>query len=155
LRALVTPLVSTAILLPALLGVVACNRTQAEPTKAAPAALRPIAVNVAPAESRAVQRTVETSGSVLAADEVQAKSEQQGTIARLRVDLGDRVEAGAVLADYDRREFQLAVDLARADLAAAEQTLARARATAQASEATLRRTRDSRPMLEADVARAE
>jgi RND family efflux transporter MFP subunit len=117
--------------------------------------IRPIAVNVAPAQSRAVQRTVETSGSVLAADEVQAKSEQAGTIARLYVDLGDRVAMGTVLADYDRREFQLAVDQAQADLGVAQQTLARARATAVASEAALKRTHDSRPMLEADVARAE
>jgi RND family efflux transporter MFP subunit len=110
---------------------------------------------VAPAQSRAVQRTVETSGSVLAADEVQAKSEQPGTLARLYVDLGDRVAVGTVLADYDRREFQLAVDQAQADLGVAQQTLARARATAVASEAALKRTQDSRPMLDADVARAE
>jgi RND family efflux transporter MFP subunit len=102
-----------------------------------------------------VQRTVETSGSVLAGDEVQARSEQPGIIARLHVDLGDRVTAGAVLAEYDRREFQLAVDQAQADLGAAQQALARAQATAVASEAALRRARDSRPMLEADVARAE
>jgi RND family efflux transporter MFP subunit len=86
---------------------------------------------------------------------VQAKSEQPGTIARLRVDLGDRVTAGAVLADYDRREFELAVDQTQADLTAAQQALARAEATALAGEAALRRTRDSKPMLEADVARAE
>ena len=63
--------------------------------------------------------------------------------------------AGTVLADYDRREFQLAVDQAQADLGVAQQALARARATAVASEAALKRTQDSRPMLEADVARAE
>ena len=147
------------LLLSALPALNACNRSQAETARAAPApaatAVRPIVVNVAAAQSRPVQRTVETSGSVLAADEVQAKSEQPGTIARLRVDLGDRVEVGAILADYDRREFQLAVDQAQADLAAAEQTLARAQATAVASEAALRRTRDSRPVLESEVARTQ
>jgi RND family efflux transporter MFP subunit len=147
------------LVLPALLAAgAACSRSQAEPARAAPApaaTVRPVAVDVTAAQSRPVQRTVETSGSVLAADEVQAKSEQPGTIALLRVDLGDRVAAGAVLAEYDRREFQLAVDQAQADLAAAEQALARARATAVASEAALKRTRDSQPMLEADVARAE
>ena len=153
----------SACLLSALLGALACNRSQAEtkpaagkaPAPAAGGTIRPIAVNVAAAQSRAVQRTVETSGSVLAAGEVQAKSEQPGTIARLYVDLGDRVVVGTVLADYDRREFQLAVDQAQADLGVAQQTRARARATAVASEAALKRTQDSRPMLEADVARAE
>lgn len=152
--------VSTLLLL-ALPAMTACNRSQAETARPAPTrpaaavAVRPIVVNVTSAQSRPVQRTVETSGSVLASDEVQAKSEQPGTIARLRVDLGDRVEVTAVLADYDRREFQLAVDQAQADLAAAQQALARAQATAIASEAALKRTRDSRPMLEADVARTE
>lgn len=151
----------------ALVGAAACDRGQAQPAKPPPPAagggrpttaapaFRPIAVNVSAAQSRAVQRTVETSGSVLAGDEVQARSEQPGTIARLHVDLGDRVTAGAVLADYDPREFQLAVDQARADLNAAEQSLARAQATAVASDAALRRVRDSLPVLEADVARAE
>jgi membrane fusion protein, multidrug efflux system len=149
------------LLLSALPAMTACNRSQAETARAAPApadgaiAVRPIVVTVAAAQSRPVQRTVETSGSVLAADEVQAKSEQPGTIARLRVDLGDRVEAGAILGDYDRREFQLAVDQGQADLAAAQQALARAQATAVASEAALRRTRDSRPVLEAEVARTQ
>ena len=152
------------VLVALLLGATACNRTQAEQSKPAPgpggpaagaAAIRPIAVNVTPAQSRAVQRMVETSGSVLAGDEVQARSEQPGTIARLHVDLGDSVAAGAVLADYDRREFQLAVDQAQADRGAAQQALARAQATAVASEAALRRVRDSRPVLEADVARTE
>jgi RND family efflux transporter MFP subunit len=149
------------LLLSALPAMTACNRSQAETARAVPSrpagavAVRPIVVNVAAAQSRPVQRTVETSGSVLAGDEVQAKSEQPGTIARLRVDLGDRVDTTAVLADYDRREFQLAVDQAQADLAAAQQALARAQATAVASEAALKRTRDSRPMLEADVARTE
>jgi RND family efflux transporter MFP subunit len=150
------------LVLSALLAATGGNRSQAE-TKAAPApartnaatTVRPIAVNVTPAQSRAVQRTVETSGSVLANDEMQAKSEQPGTVARLHVDLGDRVAIGTVLADYDRREFLLAVDQAQADLGAAQQTLARAQGTAVASEAALKRTRDSKPMLEADVSRAE
>lgn len=95
-----------------LLAALGCNRSQAEAPKAAPAESRPIAVTTAKAETR--QRTVETSGSLLAWEEVQAKSEQPGTVGRLHVDLGDRVQAGAVLAEYDRREFQLAVDQARA-----------------------------------------
>jgi cobalt-zinc-cadmium efflux system membrane fusion protein len=107
------------------------------------------------AEARALQRTVETSGSLLAWDEVQAKTEQPGTIARLHVDLGDRVQAGAVLAVYDRREFQLTVDQAQADLLAAQEALARGRATVASSEAQVRRVRDNLASLEADVARAQ
>ena len=151
----------TARLLPlvALLAAAACNRSQADAPARPPAGAaeryRPIAVTTARAEARAVQRTVETSGSLAAWEEILAKSEQPGTIVRLHVDLGDRVARGAVLAEYDRREFQLAVAQARADRGAARESLARARATAVGTEAQLRRVRDTRTTLEADVARAE
>ena len=121
----------------------ACNRSQAEapaksgnpPGKASgPAATGPsaIPITVGRAESRAVQRAVETSGSLLAWEEVQAKTEQAGTIAKLFVDLGDRVTAGMTLAEYDRREFQLTVEQAQADLSAARESLSRAQATVAA-----------------------
>lgn len=156
----------------ALPAVLACNRSQAEqpsaaspgsappavaqqkPAPAAPA-MRAIPITTGRAEARTVQRTVETAGSLLAWDEVQAKSEQPGTIARLRVDLGDRVTAGTVLADYDRREFELAVQQAEADFHVAQESLGRAKATAAASAAQVKRTRDTKESLEADVARAQ
>lgn len=130
----------------ALMALSGCNRTQAEaPASRKPdggtSAVRAIAIAVGQAATRPVQRTVETSGSLLAWEEVVAKSEQTGTILRLRADLGDRVTAGQVLADYDRREFQLAVDQTQAAvLAAASQ---------------LRRQRDALATLEAEVARAQ
>jgi RND family efflux transporter MFP subunit len=151
----VTVRVSTALGL-LLLGVsLGCSRSQAEaPKSAAPAEARAIQVTTARAEARALQRRVETSGSLLAWDEVIAKGELAGTIARLRVDLGDRVQAGAVLAEYDRRELQIAVDQANADLLSAREALARGRASVVGAEAQLRRARDNAPSLEADVARA-
>ncbi|MGH7323948.1 MAG: efflux RND transporter periplasmic adaptor subunit [Candidatus Rokuibacteriota bacterium] len=125
----------------------ACNRSQADapgggrPRESAAPTIKAIPITTGRAESRTVQRTVETSGSLLAWEEVVAKSEQPGTIARLRVDLGDRVEAGAVLADYDRREFELAVEQAQAAVSVAS--------------AGLRRQRDTLATLEAEVARAQ
>lgn len=127
-----------------LLLLAACNRSQADAPKpaAGPAGgPRPLAVTVDRAVERTTERSVETTGSLLAWEEVQARAEQSGTIAGLRVDLGDRVQAGQVLADYDRREFELVVEQARA-------------AVAQAS-ANLRRQRDALATLEAEVARAQ
>jgi len=98
---------------------------------------------VAKAEAREVQRAVETIGSVVAWDDVQVRTEQPGTIARLLVDLGDAVTRGKVLAEYDAREFELAVKQAEADLLSAEQSLSRARATVQSSEAALRRAKNN------------
>jgi multidrug efflux pump subunit AcrA (membrane-fusion protein) len=129
----------------ALITLAACNRSQAESPaqgkrEAAPA-FRAIPVTVGRAEARTVARSVETSGSLLAWEEVRATTQQPGTIARLRVDLGDRVGEGQVLADYDRREFELAVEQARAAVAVAT--------------ANLRRQRDTLATLEAEVARAQ
>jgi len=138
---------ATVVLSLLLAALPACNRSQADaqaqskPREAATPALRAIPITVGQAEVRTVQRAVETSGSLQAWEEVLVKSEQPGTIARLRADLGDRVQAGAVLADYDRKEFELAVDQAQAAVAAAA--------------AQLSRQRDALATLEAEVARAE
>lgn len=143
----------------------ACSRSQAEappssgnaPAKPGTPAAGPraIPITVGRAETRSVQRAVETSGSLLAWEEVLAKTEQSGTIAKLFADLGDRVAAGATLAEYDSREFKLAVDQARADLNAAREALARSQATAAATEASLQRVKDNLAALDADVLRAQ
>ncbi|PYP29703.1 MAG: efflux RND transporter periplasmic adaptor subunit, partial [Gemmatimonadetes bacterium] len=104
----------------------ACSKSDAQSPpsqRAAPAAIKPLPITVAKAEAREVQRAVETIGSLLAWDDVQVKTEQPGTIARLLVDLGDPVTRGKVLAEYDAREFELAVKQAEADLLSAEQSL--------------------------------
>ena len=134
----------------------ACSKSDAQgpaASKGAPAAIKPIPVTVAKAEGREVQRSVETVGSLLPWQESQVKTEQPGTIARLFADLGDSVGRGKVLAEYDAREFELAVAQAEADLLSTRQSLARSRAAVQAGEASLRRAKDNLAALEAEVAR--
>jgi RND family efflux transporter MFP subunit len=133
----------------------ACSKSdaQAPPTKGAPAALKPISITIAKAEAREVQRSVETVGSLVPWQETQVKTEQPGTIARLSADLGDSVARGKVLAEYDAREFELAVAQAEADLLSTQQSLARSRAAVNASEAALRRAKDNVSGLDAEVAR--
>jgi RND family efflux transporter MFP subunit len=157
-----------ALLAVGLLAWTACGKSDAQapaapqgkaaPGKAAPSAaqpVKPIVVNVARAESREVQRSVETIGSLLALDEVVVKTEQPGTVAKLFADLGDRVTRGQILAEYDAREFQLAVAQAEADLLSSQQTLDRTRAALRSGEAALRRAGDSLASLEAEVARTK
>ena len=141
-----------------LLALAGCGQSsQATSERRAPpgaAAERPaIRVTTAVAEARAVQRSVETVGSVLAWEEVVAKSQTTGTVVRLHADLGDAVREGQVLADLDRREADLGVDSLQADLGAARENLARARATAEASRANVERVRASRRSLQAEVDR--
>ena len=114
-----------------LMAASACGQSDAQSTappkdaaKAPPGAIKPLPINVAKAEAREVQRSVETVGSLLAWDDAQVRTEQPGTIARLAADLGDSVTRGQVLAEYDAREFQLAVKQAEADLLSSQQSLA-------------------------------
>ncbi len=139
----------------------ACGKSDAQSTRATPAgqtpaaAVKPVPITTARTEARPVQRSVETIGSVLAWEDVQVKTEQPGTIARLLVDLGDPVCRGQVLAEYDAREFELAVRQAEADLLSARQSLSRARAAVLAGEASFRRAKDNLATLEAEVSRAQ
>ena len=145
----------------ALAALGACSKSDAQsppaakaaPAPAAPGAIKPIPITVARAEAREVQRSVETVGSLVAWQETQVRTEQPGTIARLHADLGDSVARGKVLAEYDAREFELAVAQAEADLLSARQSASRARTTVGSSEVALRRTRDALSALQAEVAR--
>lgn len=112
-----------------------------------------LAVTTAAAEGRDVDRTVETTGSLLAWEEASVNTAVPGTMARLLVDLGDRVQAGHVVAEIDPREFALGVRQAEAALRAARDSLARAHAQVDAARANLQQVRDSRKSWEANIKR--
>lgn len=150
----------TAALIPALLALLLLTGCRGEKTSAAPpkraGAETPqtITVTAAPVAARTVQRTVETSGSLLAWEEVVLNTAVPGTVKRLLVDLGDRVEAGRVVAELDQSEFLLAVQQAQAALTAAMRQVERARAQVAAAEANLRQVRESIKAWEANDNRA-
>lgn len=132
------------------------DRTNAGPGPGAPPqAPQAIAVTVAPVAARTVQRTVETTGSLLAWKDVVVNTAVQGTVARLLVDLGDRVRAGQVVAELDTREFALAVDQAEAALGTARDGLMRARAQVEARRADLEQVRAGRKSREASLNQAK
>jgi len=122
-------------------------------TPDAPAQPQSVSATTALVQARDVQRSVETTGSLLAWQEVVLNTAVQGTLARLHVDLGDRVDAGQVLAELDRREFTLGVRQAKAALQAAHDGLVRAQAQAEASRASLQQVRQGRASWEANLSR--
>jgi multidrug resistance efflux pump len=63
-----------------------------------------------------VERSVQIVGTLLALDEVTLANELPATIARILVDLGDRVRGGEVLIKLDGREPRLEVERATAIL---------------------------------------
>jgi multidrug efflux pump subunit AcrA (membrane-fusion protein) len=146
--------VPVALLLALLL--TACGQSQAQdPKRKGPAAEpKPFSVTAGKVEARSVQRSVETIGSLLAWEEVPVKPEQPGTIARILVDLGDRVPAGGIMAEFDKREARLAAQQAEADLLGTREALVRSRAAVESSRANLARVKDQLATLQADVEKA-
>jgi RND family efflux transporter MFP subunit len=141
-----------------LVGLVAATGCSGEPPSAverkpATAGPRVPVVSVASVEARVLERAVDATGSLLAWEEVVLNTAIAGTVARLRVDLGDRVQAGQVVAEQDPRETALAVEQAEAGVEAARDALGRAQAQAQASLAQLQQVRESRRSLEAALNR--
>lgn len=133
-----------AILTLGLLALAACNRSQADLPKAPPSPppIKAIAITTARAETRAVQRNVETTGSLVAWEESQVKSEVAGTIDRIFVDLGDRVKTGDPLARVDTRLFRLEVEQAEAALRVAKENQTRLLAEVDDARANMARAEE-------------
>jgi len=110
---------------PASLG---CSREKSgAPSANASQAARNVAITVAQAEARAVERSVQIVGTLMAQDEVTLANETPATIEKILVDMGDRVQRGQLLIKLDEREARLEVERAAANLQAAQEALSRAR----------------------------
>jgi RND family efflux transporter MFP subunit len=137
------------------LAAVGCGEGASVPAAKATGTPESLTVTAAPVETRDVERVVETTGSLLAWEEMTVNTRAAGTIARLHVDLGDRVGPGQVVAELDTREFTLGVQQARAALRAARDTLVRAQAQVDSARASLQQVREGRKSWEANVKRWE
>ncbi len=138
-----------AVLAAALVVLSACG-SQAEAPKpaegakpgAGPPAVKAVPITTARAETRSLQRNVETVGSLLAWEEAQVRSEVPGTIDKIFFDLGDRVKAGDVLARLDTRLFRLDVEQAEAALRVAKENQTRMQAEVEDSRTNMERAEE-------------
>ena len=107
-----------------------------EKNQAVPASPKPsLTVNVAPPQSSAMVQRLQANGSLAAWQEAVVGAEANGLrITEVRVNVGDRVQRGDVLAT-------LQSDTLRAELAQAEGSLAEATASAQETKAQAERAR--------------
>lgn len=80
-------------------------------------------VRLATAERRPLERTLSVLGSFAAQQEVTLGAKVPGRVHALHVDLGSRVEAGDIVAEIERRDYELAVQQAEAALAQARARL--------------------------------
>jgi multidrug efflux system membrane fusion protein len=75
-----------------------------------------VPVQTAVAEQKDVPRVIEAVGAVQALRTVSVKSQVDGVIAQIHFHEGDEVKAGDLLISLDRRPFENALRIARADL---------------------------------------
>lgn len=105
-----------------LLGAAGCSRQKAQSQAQAAAASKapdPIAVQVAQAEGRRVDRAIAVTGTLQPDETVTVSAEVAGRISTIRVDFGQYVRKGEIIAELDKQEFQLQLERARGSLAQA------------------------------------
>lgn len=108
------------LLMCAVLSAVACSRQQGG---SSPAARPPIAVELTTSTTRELPRKAGVSGVLAAQEELVLGFEVTGRVATLDVDVGDVVAEGTLVAALSTREFELAVERAKAAIAATEAKL--------------------------------
>jgi len=116
------------------LAAAGCSRQPGRPSvEAAARSPEPVAVKLAQAGERRVDRTISVTGSLHADETVTVSSEVPGRVSEILVDFGQRVRKGEVIAELDKQEFNLQVERSRASLA---QALARVGLDPHQEEAT-------------------
>lgn len=95
-----------------------------------------VAVQTQPLRRRSLQGTTNVTGQVVpdAGGQATLAFPTEGQIAAIDVNVGDHVEAGAVLGSLDSRVASSAIRQAQADVASAEANLAKARLRARPQE---------------------
>ena len=131
--------------------LVACARSGADQSTSSAEA--PALVRAAPVTDTVVARPILATGTVAPEDEIALGFKIGGVIARLSVDVGDRVRAGQALAALDLREIDAGLAKAKSGAAKAERDLARARRLYTDSVVTLAQLQDAETGDE--VARAD
>lgn len=121
-------------------GMLGCSREKsgARSANAAPRERR-ITLTVAQAVGREVRRSIQIVATLLAEDEATLATEVPATVAKILVDMGDRVRKDQLLIKLDEREARLEVERSAANLQAAREALTRARQVVEASRANVER----------------
>lgn len=91
-----------------------------------------------------VRQVVASTGTLQAVVTVVVGSQVSGTIDKLSADFNSKVKAGQVVAQLNQDKFKAAVDQARANLLAAQATLAKNKVTVADALRTLERNRELR-----------
>jgi len=98
----------------------------------------PVAVELAKAELGSITREASATGTVVSREEVKVAASLPGRLAKVYVQVGDRVRAGDVVAELDNEDIKARLDQARAGLEQARAALEQLEASKAQLEANLR-----------------
>ncbi len=125
-------LLGQAFLVLVLLVFPSCQSSSSEAAKtqdqAAVAPPPPLTVQVAQPVVRTVQRTGQGQGALFAKESVILSNKREGYVERVHVDFGDKVKKGQLLAEMEREELALEVEVQESALKQAEANFIRAQA---------------------------
>jgi HlyD family secretion protein len=144
------------ILASLLLGLAGCGgfpKADAE-TQAKPSGEKATAVDVAIARPDSLQKQLEYTGTTKPIREVSVRSQVEGQLVSLNVDVGDRVQQGQTLGRLDDGLLKSAVRQAEAELAAQESEVDRALADVIDAQTQAGRAQAELQQAQADAARA-
>src|SRR4029434_9042494 len=106
-----------------------------------------------------VRQVVSSTGTLQAVTTVIVGSQVSGTIAKLSADFNTKVSKGQVVAQLDQSKFSARVDETRANLLAAQASVAKSKVAVEDAERTLKRSKEFKkrelvPQSELDAAQA-
>lgn len=131
----VAKIAGAGVLILALGGMLSHRFWQTTPAAATSAeAPATVPVEVATVKLRPFSEGVEAVGTVAARHDVTVSSEAAGRVVAVRVEVGDRVQPGTLLAEVDPELRQLAVEQAQAQLALAQGNVGKARRDLERNE---------------------
>jgi len=96
----------------------------------------------APVNKANIRQVVASTGTLQAVTTVVVGSQVSGTIAKLNVDYNSKVSKGQIVAQLDQARFAARVEETRANVLAAQASLAKAKVALEDVERTLKRTKE-------------
>ncbi|MBC8122759.1 MAG: efflux RND transporter periplasmic adaptor subunit, partial [Gemmatimonadaceae bacterium] len=136
-------------------GCAAAPPPQADGTGQAAQARELPAVNAAIAQTGSVREVLEYTGTTRPVREISLRSQVEGRLLSLNVDVGDPVSKGQVLARLDDNLLVAALNQSRAELATQESEVARARAQVSNARTQIEQARLALKQAQNDAERSQ
>ncbi len=124
-------------LLAVLVMIAACSAGRGSQRQAQATAQEPVAVSVAKPERRTIVNRLELTGAITPYEQVTVYAKTTGYLKSLRVDIGDRVRQGDLLAEIDVPEMLTSLEEKRAAVVKAEASLEQSGAAVEQARADL------------------